>query len=135
MTYFTIEAIKRANRARGHYFFERDTMRFFRSRVLGGVIAGRFFITSEQFNDRSARLYSVREVNDDGSIDSTSEFQQFETARQARAWAKRIAGESFACAKCGRAYRYRDGKRTHVVAGEADEYAANRDHDPKEGAR
>lgn len=44
------------------HYFSRSTMRFFRAKVESGLLYGRFFVTSEQFNDASPRLYSVREI-------------------------------------------------------------------------
>src|SRR3990167_9628009 len=94
MTYFTISAIKEANRARGHHFFEADTLRFFRSRILRGVIGGRYFITSEQFEAysgyRAPRKYSVRECLEDGQIRTHGEFNTYETPAQARAAARKL---------------------------------------------
>jgi hypothetical protein len=83
--------IRRANRQLGHYFFSPETMRFFRSRVGREVIGGRYFVTSEQFDEVSPRLYTVRRANDDGSIDTASEFQGFTTGREARACAELLA--------------------------------------------
>ena len=85
-TYRTIEEIEAANEAHGHHFFESATKRFFRSRIGQTVYGGRFFVTSEQFDARSPRLYTVRRANDDGSIGTASEFQQFSTSAQAKAW-------------------------------------------------
>lgn len=96
MTYFSIEAIKQANRARGHHFFERGTMRFFRSRIAPGIIGGCYFITSEQFDATSARLYTVRRANEDGSIDTVSEFQEFGTLAAARKAARLLADADYA---------------------------------------
>lgn len=55
---------------RGHYF-DKDTMRFFRSRVLSPAFPGRdevYFVTSEQFVSYSTgtikpRMYTVRAFN------------------------------------------------------------------------
>lgn len=85
--------VRTANRELGHHFFERDTMRFWRSRVCSEVIGGRFFITSEQFGDDSPRLYTVRECEDDGSIRTVGEFQQYRTREAAYAEARAMAGE------------------------------------------
>ena len=82
--YATLEQIKRANRAHGHHFFSPDTMRFFRSRIAPGVIGGRYFITSEQFDERSPRLYSIRVANDDGSVDRVGDFQYYPSLQAAR---------------------------------------------------
>lgn len=91
----SIEEIKRANRRIDHHFFDADTMRFFLSRLAPGIIAGRFFVTSEQFVsfDGAAiepRRYTVRQVTDEGEISDASEFQRFPTLRAARRWADQV---------------------------------------------
>lgn len=64
------------NAESGKHFFDRDTMRFFKSRLLGVYqrvdASGQLhilFITSEKkcFNDFT-RVYSLREMNRDGSV-------------------------------------------------------------------
>jgi len=94
MTYFTIRAIKAANKERGHHFFEASTMRFFDSRILEGVINGRYFVTSERFHGSNGyvadRRYTVRRAKDDGEINTEGEFQAYRTAGQARKAAKRL---------------------------------------------
>lgn len=75
------------------YFFEKDAMRFFKSR-LGkawlhrGVV---YFITSEQ-NDDSARMYTVRSLAQGDArlfesntvlVKNASKFQEFTTTAQA----------------------------------------------------
>lgn len=87
-----------ASRWFGSHFFDKDTMRFFRSRLLdvtytvpGGVAV---FITSEQnvtyypTYQKQPRRYTVRTFNTlTGSIDEVGEFQQHATLYQARkAW-------------------------------------------------
>lgn len=62
--------IKAANRAAGYFFFSPDTMRFFNSRVETGVIGGRYFITSEQYDENSPREYTARRANDDGTVET-----------------------------------------------------------------
>lgn len=92
--YTTLESIKRANVAAGNHFFDADTLRFFRSRIAPGVIAGRLFITSEQFEDstgeRHERRYTVRVATDHGTIEDVSEFQQFATLAAARRYAESL---------------------------------------------
>jgi hypothetical protein len=94
---FSIDAIKRANAESGFYFFSPDAMRFFSSRVLPTVYAGRFFITSERrgFTDYG-RAYTVREFMPDGSIEEIGEFGEHNTAAQARAAIKRARAERHA---------------------------------------
>lgn len=78
MDYWTIDDIRLANRNAGFYFFSPDTMRFFRSRVGGTVYQGNggiYFVTSEQFDYNSERLYTVRRFNPDTrGIETASEF-------------------------------------------------------------
>ena len=94
MTYFTIQDIKNANRAAGHHFFSPDTMRFFGSRILRGVIGGKYFITSEQREYDTPRRYTVRVCDDRGHIDTVGDFHSYDTPAQARAAARKIAKEN-----------------------------------------
>ena len=91
--YASIQAIKDANRRAGETWFSLETMRFFNSRVHGRVIAGRFFVTSEDSFDRSERRYTVREALPSGRIQTVGEFLEHETLQRAvdTAWA--IANE------------------------------------------
>lgn len=93
--YRTITEIKQANRAAGDHWFDAATLRFFLSRVAPSVIAGRLFISSEQFKDstgeRAERRYTVRIATDHGAIEDASEFQQFATLDEARRWARQAA--------------------------------------------
>lgn len=95
--YTTVTQIKAANRAAGQHFFDPDTMRFFRSRMLRGVIGGRFFITSEQYVDSEGnadpRRYTVRVVDDAGHVDTVGEFQAYATPAAARAAARKLADQ------------------------------------------
>ena len=56
---------------------------FFRTRIETVLLGGRYFVTSEQFDDDHPRLYTVREVADNGDVNSASDFQAFETADEA----------------------------------------------------
>ena len=83
---YDTEDLKRANRNAGKYFFSPDTMRFFRSRVLNyirHVDNCIVFIVSDKkcFNDPT-RVYSVRVMNPDGSIDPIK--LSFDSAKKAR---------------------------------------------------
>lgn len=86
----TIEQIKTANAAAGHHFFDRDTLRFFRSRIGSRTYVGRdgciYFVTSERQLGR-ARRYTVRVTVDGRNIGSVPEFQAFANARTAHAFA------------------------------------------------
>ena len=82
-TYRNMDDVRKANADAGHYFFEPGALQFLRSRIGNTLYGGRYFITSEQFvgSDHVAapRRYTVREVTDEGHIETVGEFQQFST--------------------------------------------------------
>ena len=81
----TIKEIKDANEEVGRYFFEKDTMRFFRSIIeTRKPIAGSYFITSEQFDNNSPRLYTIRQAESDGGINTIGDFQEYKTKEDAK---------------------------------------------------
>ena len=103
----TIEDVKCINKEKGYHFFDRDTMKFFRSRVerdalmFGQLIDDKYFITSEQYDSSSPRLYSVRNFNlGTGNVDTIGEFQEFETKGQARKFAWCLADHDEDIEKC-----------------------------------
>lgn len=81
--FWDMNEVRRANKDRGHHWFEPSTLRFFRSRVGDTLYGGRYFVSSEQFDDGYPRLYTVREAMSDGSIETVGEFQEYETRDQA----------------------------------------------------
>ena len=87
----SMKLIKEANHINGFFFFEPRTMQFFNSQIHTiKPIHGCLFITSEQFNYESPRLFTIRKANQDGSIESVSEFQEFETIEEANAAAEKL---------------------------------------------
>jgi hypothetical protein len=101
MTFFSMAAVKAANRAAGHHWFEPATLRFFGSRVGGTLYGCRYFISSEFTGfDRCARGYTIRQVNDDGTIDtvggSTDGLCAYQTRSQAVAAVQRLLRTSHA---------------------------------------
>jgi len=91
----TISDIKQANRLAGSHFFDRDSMRFFRSRIVPKIYngpGGIYFVTSEQYSDETARLYTVRKFNPaDADIDTVGDFQKYNSKTEALSEAKRLA--------------------------------------------
>jgi len=73
----TMDEVRAANEAIGHYFFSPATRRFFRSRIGSKLYGSKYFVTSEQFDDNSPRLYTIRYVYPDGSITTIGNFQQY----------------------------------------------------------
>lgn len=81
--YRDIEEIKQANADAGQHFFKPDTMRFFNSRVLDGVIQGRYFVTSERPPSDEPRMYTARYATEDGHIETVGEFMAHATKAKA----------------------------------------------------
>ena len=69
------------------HWFDPGAMRFFRSRLpkTGAMLEdGRaLFISSEQYDAYSPRLYTLRCQATDGSIDTVGDFQAYRSRRQA----------------------------------------------------
>lgn len=88
-----VEEVRQANKAIGNHWFDAGSMRFFNSQVIGSdkLINKRFFISSEQFDAGSPRLYTIRLVLPNGEVDTYGEFQAYETRKEAIAAAHKIA--------------------------------------------
>jgi hypothetical protein len=70
------------------YFFTKDTMRYFQSRISWDTLTGINeetcgFITSERY-DEQPRRYSVRGWTEASGVFDLSDFQQFATLAEAR---------------------------------------------------
>ena len=70
-TWASVNEVKEANSLLGHHWFSPSTMRFFKSRIITGILYDRYFITSEKacFEDET-RVFKVRIANDNGSVDT-----------------------------------------------------------------
>ena len=94
MNYYSMEDIKIANENAGQYFFSPSAMRFFKSRVGDTVfqgIGGIYFVTSEKFDYKSPRNYTVRQFSPKtGHINTASKFNEMSYS-QARARAKYLS--------------------------------------------
>lgn len=91
--FLTIAEIKRANKAIGHHWFDDATFAFFNTRIESGVFAGHYFVTSEQFDSHSRRMFTVRYAHDDGRVSTVATFQEFASKGEAIAAIKRMIGE------------------------------------------
>lgn len=76
--------VKQRNKAIHHRWFEESTMRFFNSRVGDTLYAGKYFISSEQFDYKSPRLYTVRIALESGEIDTIGKFQAYTSWESAK---------------------------------------------------
>ncbi len=75
---------------RGSHFFSPDTMRFFSSRIqTTPPYKGRVFVTSEKYDWKAPRYYTVRCIRPDGGIDTIGEFQGFDTRQSAHRYAEK----------------------------------------------
>ncbi len=91
MSFKTIAEVRAANKAAGHHFFERSTMRFFDSAVESALYGGRFFVTSEKGPvAESVRRYTVREAFPDGKVSTSGAFQAYRTLEDAREALRRL---------------------------------------------
>ena len=83
----TLTALKAANKSLGHHWFSKDTMRFFGCKIVHfhGMDDGAFFITSEQYNDDAARLFTLRCATEDGKVETLGSFQGHSTLNAAKA--------------------------------------------------
>jgi hypothetical protein len=96
MRYANIADVKQANKAIGGSWFAPSTMQFFGTRIesklMTRTISGRqVFVTSEQLNNDSPRLFTIREALPGGSIKTVGEFQQYPNLSDARAAVRQLS--------------------------------------------
>lgn len=73
------EAKKIYKTGKGH-FFDKDTMKFWGSRIESELYPNRCFITSEDDFSGEERLFTVRQFSEDYKrIDTVGEFQEYES--------------------------------------------------------
>lgn len=78
--------IIRYNKKSGGCFFSAETMQFFNSRIESGAVHydGKvFFLTSEKFDHKARRHYTIREMNESGRIVTKGNFNNISTLQQA----------------------------------------------------
>jgi hypothetical protein len=87
----TLAEAKAKYNENGGHFFDRDTMRFFGSRIESDLYKNRCFITSEKNFDGTKRFYTVRRFNKDfTSIDTIGEFNKITSKHTAQQIAKEV---------------------------------------------
>lgn len=111
----TIADAERMNKENGLHFFDRDTMRFFKSRIekkalmFGQLIDDKYFVTSEQYDESSPRLYTVRGFNSKtGNVTTAGNFQEFHSREVARKFAWCLADKNGNVETCRKVIK--DGK-------------------------
>lgn len=84
----TLDAVRERNAETGKHWFDADTMGFFKTRIpsiptaTGGLVAGRFFVTTEK-PPHGDRFASIRCALDDGSVETVGELGEYTTPRAA----------------------------------------------------
>src|SRR5690242_11266218 len=92
-----ISVVRSRAKARGSHFFDRDTMKFFGSRVertayqIGNAI---FFISSEQEDHTKPRGWTIQRQDQDGHIRKVGQFQQYKSLNEARSALRSIIKSS-----------------------------------------
>ena len=91
MSTLTLTDIKNNNKKAGKNWFDKDTMRFFKSRIESKLYSDNTFITSEQQSYQHPKLYTIRIALNNGiDIENVGEFQQFRSFYQASEYRKTI---------------------------------------------
>ena len=97
MTTLTMSDIRSLHKQAGGYFFSRETMKFWGSKIYPTVYKGNLFVTSEYTGfERTHRAFSVRQFNPNDPIsiqciklpDGSNTFNKFSTLESARDFAK-----------------------------------------------
>ena len=85
------KAMKAYNKQMGYHFFDKSTMAFFNSVVVpvhpptekNMPMGGCVFITSERMDYNHPQGYTVRAMRSNGTIESVSNFQEYESLEEA----------------------------------------------------
>lgn len=80
MRKYTITEMKKLNSSVGYHYFDKETMKFFNSKILGTYNNG-FFIDSIDNFDGSKRLYKVRIFTNNYNVCTLEEFSTVNEAR------------------------------------------------------
>ncbi len=86
----TMADIKRNNKEAGYHFFDKDTMKFFNSRIETGLYKDNTFITSERYDYNSSREYTIRRAVDGGVKIQTIGLGRFKTLEDAKIGRKKL---------------------------------------------
>ncbi len=78
-----ISEVKAIVKSNGSHFFDKDTMKYWGTRIETSVFKNGCFVTSENDFSETKRLYTVRRFNGK-SIVTIGDFQQYKTKEAAR---------------------------------------------------
>lgn len=88
-SFTSMPAVKAAFSAAGSFWFSPGAMKFFNTKIESSLIGGRYFITSEQYETGSQKLFNIRKVvrdmNNTPSLDieTVGEHMTYTTKQQA----------------------------------------------------
>lgn len=82
-----LEEIIKANKKIGHHFFDRSTMECFHSRLYLELYGGKYFITSERYDEDSPDTFTIREAREDGNVVTVSDHRAYASHAVARGMA------------------------------------------------
>jgi len=88
----SIAEVKKANKAIGQYWFNKETMAFFDSKIESKLIEGQYFISSE-YSPWGGKKYTIRIVSPIGAVDTVGEFGKYETKEEALIELGKILGQ------------------------------------------
>ena len=101
----SISELKTMHKAAGGHFFDRDSMRCFRSRVVPRIFngpGGVYFVTSEADSDDSERLFTVRIFDPkEGDVNTFGEFRKWTRGAALRIARCAAAANPALCHTCG----------------------------------
>src|ERR1044072_1668983 len=97
MTFFTMDELIAAHKAQGQHFFDRDTMRFFSSRISRRqrVRLGHVFVSSERMDYHPPRDYTIRVAMPGGRSIRTLNVQPFASLSGATKFANSLTDIEF----------------------------------------
>ena len=87
--YKSLSQFRQFNYQQGFHWFDRDTMKMFGTRLIGDMLGGCVFVTSDH-NYKRDRKYSIRLAMASGTICSYA-FVEYDTLSEARKEAKWLA--------------------------------------------
>lgn len=91
----TLQEFMRLNKSKGMCWFEYETMKFFKTKVLDWDDDTGYFITSELGPvEGEKRKYTIRKGNlETGAVRTVGGFQEFDTIHEARKEFNKLCGE------------------------------------------
>ena len=84
----TISELRAKNEQIGNYFFSRQTMRFFKTKIESAILEGDYFITSETNHNDTKREFTIRQAKETGEIINNPFDCKFRTKSDAKEYLK-----------------------------------------------